>query len=56
MMAELPLITQEQARDALDRAVAQVRLNLPLYIYQRQNHSSVNNIYPPCDNVQWTCG
>ena len=56
MMAELPLITREQARDALDRAVAQVRLNLPLYTYQCQNHSSVDNIYPPCDNVQWTCG
>lgn len=56
MMAELPLITRQQVQNALDRAVAQVRLNLPLYTYQCQNHSSVNNIYPPCDNVQWTGG
>lgn len=55
-MTELPLITREQARKALDRAVEQIRWNLPLYTEQCQNHSSVDNIYPPCDNVQWTCG
>ena len=49
-------ITSAQAREALDKAVEQVRLNLPLYAGSCQNHSSVNNIYPPCDNVQWTCG
>ena len=31
-------------------------MNLPLYTDRCQNHSSVNNIYPACDNVQWTCG
>ena len=49
-------ITLEEARAALARAVEQVRLNLPLYTENCQNHSSVNNLYPPCDNVQWTCG
>lgn len=55
MSRPLP-ITDEQARAALDRATAQVKLNLPLYTDRCQNHSSVDGIYPPCDNVQWTCG
>lgn len=49
-------ITRAQAGAALDRAVEQVRLNLPHYTKKCQNHSSVNNIYPPCENDQWTCG
>lgn len=49
-------ITVSQAAEALDRACEQVRKNLPEFTYTCQNHSSVNNIYPPCENVQWTCG
>ena len=49
-------ISNEEARAALDRAVEQVRLNLPLYAGKCQNHSSVDGVYPPCDNTQWTCG
>ena len=49
-------ITSEEVRAALDRAVEQVRRNLPLYTDRCQNHSSVNGVYPPCENVQWTCG
>ena len=49
-------ISREEARSALDRAVEQVRLNLPLYAGRCQNHSSVDGIYPPCGNTQWTCG
>ena len=49
-------ISKEEARSALDRAVEQVRRNLPLYAGRCQNHSSVDGIYPPCDNTQWTCG
>lgn len=49
-------ITAAQAGAALDRAVEQVRLNLPLYTQRCQNHSSVNGIYPACGNTQWTCG
>lgn len=51
-----PPITLEVATFALDVAIAQVRQNLPLYTHQCQNHSSVNGIYPPCENDQWTCG
>lgn len=49
-------ITDTAALAALDAAAAQVRLNLPLYTQNCQNHSSVNNIYPACKNEQWTCG
>lgn len=49
-------ITVSQAAEALDRACEQVRRNLPDFTYTCQNHSSVDNIYPPCENVQWTCG
>ncbi len=44
------------AEKALDRAVKQLRLDLPLYKGRCRNHSSVNGIYPAVDNVQWTCG
>lgn len=53
---DLPVLTDAQAAAALDTAVEQVRVNLPLYTFRCQNHSSVDNIYPACDNDQWTCG
>ncbi|MCD7733615.1 MAG: glycoside hydrolase family 88 protein [Clostridiales bacterium] len=49
-------LTDEEALAALDRCVRQVRCNLPLYTNRCQNHTSVDGIYPTCDNVQWTCG
>lgn len=52
----LPVITDAQALAALERAVEQVRINLPLYTEKCQNYSSVNGIYPACENTQWTCG
>jgi len=55
-MTQILPISEEHARAALDRAVAQIRMNLPVYAGRCQNHSSVHNIYPVCDNVQWTCG
>ena len=55
MSRPLP-ITDQQVQAALDKAVGQVRLNLPRYTKKCQNHSSVNDIYPACKNDQWTCG
>ena len=49
-------ITDAQARAALDKAVEQVRLNLPGYTNKCQDHSSVNGIYSACENEEWTCG
>ena len=51
-----PMITNGQVNEALSAAVAQVRRNLPFFTYCCQSHSSMNQFYPPCDNVQWTCG
>lgn len=51
-----PVLTQDEALRALDTAVALVRQNLPLFTHACQNHSSVNDIYPTCENNQWTCG
>lgn len=47
----LPVITDAQALAALERAVEQVRINLPLYTEKCQNYSSVNGIYPACENT-----
>lgn len=55
-MFSSPVLSEQQARQALDRAAEQVRVNLPLFTGRCQNHSSVDNIYPDCDNDQWTCG
>ena len=51
-----PRITLAEVDAALDTAAAQVRRNLPEFTYACQNHSSVNDVYPPCPNDQWTCG
>ena len=51
-----PVLTKAQAEQALDTAVSLVRRNLPLYTDHCQNHSSVHDIYPQCENNQWTCG
>lgn len=49
-------ITTEEALAALDTACDIVRLNLPLFAGKCQNHSSIHNLYPTCENNQWTCG
>ena len=51
-----PRYDRRRGTAALADACKQVETNLPLYTYQCQNHSSVNNIYPGCANNQWTCG
>jgi len=52
-MQEIPYDT---VLKALDEASKQVARNLPQFTYQCQNHSSIRNFYPPCENNQWTCG
>ncbi|MDD3428604.1 MAG: glycoside hydrolase family 88 protein [Oscillospiraceae bacterium] len=51
-----PVITQQEVAAALDAACRQIQHNLPAFTHTCQNHSSVNNIYPACENNQWTCG
>ena len=55
-MFQNPELTIEEAKAALDVAAAQVERNLPEFLDSCQNHSSVNNVYPKCNNDQWTCG
>ena len=55
-MFQNPELTIEEAKAALDVAAAQVEKNLPEFLDSCQNHSSVGNIYPKCNNDQWTCG
>ncbi|MDC7241626.1 MAG: glycoside hydrolase family 88 protein [Spirochaetales bacterium] len=52
----LPGISPESAGQALKAAAAQVKRNLPSFTGTCMNHSSVNGIYPPCANDQWTTG
>ncbi|SHM33132.1 glycoside hydrolase family 88 protein [Roseibium suaedae] len=49
-------ITDDEVADAIEAAVSQIRRNLPSFTYAAQNHSSVNNFYPPVPNDQWTAG
>ncbi len=49
-------ISLDTVHDALTQASKQVAGNLPVFTYQCQNHSSVHNVYPACENNQWTCG
>jgi len=56
-LSHLPApFSTEEAREAIDVAVAQVRRNLPQFTYAAQNHSSVGNFYPAVPNDQWTAG
>jgi len=49
-------ITPQEIINALETATRQVKHNLPEFTHICQNHSSVNNFYPTCENNQWTCG
>ncbi len=51
-----PVLSHSDAKKALDVASLLVQKNLELFTTTCQNHSSINNIYPPCENNQWTCG
>ena len=55
-MNRIQEITEHEVFTAVDVAVSQVRRNLPDFTHNCQNHTSVNNFYPPCENDQWTCG
>lgn len=49
-------ITDTEVNKALSDACKTVVKNLPSFTEKCQNHSSVNGIYPACENNQWTCG
>lgn len=49
-------INESEIIKALNFAVEQVENNLHEFTNSCQNHSSVDNFYPKCENDQWTCG
>ena len=49
-------IEAKEVRAALEQAATQTEMNLPVYDGHCQNHSSVNGVYPVCENTQWTSG
>ncbi len=54
--ASYPELQETERIHALDEGSAIIRRNLETFTYRCQNHSSINNHYPTCDNDQWTCG
>ncbi|MCL2748051.1 MAG: glycoside hydrolase family 88 protein [Oscillospiraceae bacterium] len=56
LFLDKPAATPDEVGRALDFCAEQVMRSLPRFAGRCQNHSSVNNFYPACDNVQWTCG
>ena len=49
-------LTEKERLDAIDNAVAIIRRNLPEYTYKCQDTNTVDGIYKPIDNIEWTTG
>ena len=56
MKKHIEEISPQKVKSALDMAVSQARRNLDDFTHMCQNHTSVDNFYPTCENVQWTSG
>lgn len=50
------LYMEEERALAVDRCVSQLEHNLPIFTDHFQDSNSVNNFYPPTENVEWTTG
>lgn len=48
--------TEEERMLAVERCVNQLEHNLPIFTDHFQDSNSVNNFYPPTENVEWTTG
>ena len=49
-------INEMERQKALENAITIIRRNLPEYTYKCQDTSSINGIYKPIDNIEWTTG
>ena len=49
-------INEMERQRALENAITIIRRNLPEYTYKCQDTSSINGIYKPIDNIEWTTG
>lgn len=52
----IPSVTTEEAKQALNRSVEQVRRNLEQFTYHFPFAASENNFYKPIENNYWTTG
>lgn len=52
----MPVITDQEVKQALAFAVEQAVRNLPEFTYRFQNAYSENNFYQPIENTDWTTG
>lgn len=55
-LADMPEITEGEAREALEAATGQVLRVLPRFTSRFPRAYSENGFYPPADNVDWTPG
>lgn len=53
-LADMPEITEGEAREALEAATGQVLRVLPRFTSRFPRAYSENGFYPPADNVDWT--
>lgn len=53
---QMPEITSEEIKTALDTACAQIESCLPEFTDKFQNAYSENGFYQPIDNIEWTTG
>ena len=49
-------INEMERQRALENAITIIRRNLPEYTYKCQDTSSINGIYKPINNIEWTTG
>lgn len=50
----IPPLTQEEAKSALDFIIKKIDENLDEFTYKYPAPASVNNVYPAIDNTDWT--
>lgn len=56
LFAHMPVISEEEVKEALSFAAGQVIRNLPEFTYKFQNAYSEQNFYRPIENNYWTTG
>ena len=56
MFENMPVITDDEIKEALDFSTKQVVANLPEFTYKFQKAYSEDNFYQPIENNYWTTG
>ncbi len=53
---DVPLLTKEEVKSAIDEAVKQIRINMDYFKENFPTPATKDNIYPIMDNTEWTNG